>query len=233
MFRPLPTMTVTPLPVKPTKTPASPQTALPFPSAISTLKNGQQTPSVPTLYASDENEIQCFKGPGLEYEPVYTFKTAEIIGTDETRLWWYLKMYDRLGKPISCWVNTQKTSTAGDLSSVSVTESETASVTAVNLSLVGDDTQTVGCNPNTAQIEFQFTGEIVANGPVKKLRYQWETNAGQKFAPEQAQVPAWDNPVRFKLNLPVPAQAGTYSLTLRTIYPNEIVSVVQFVVKCQ
>lgn len=196
-------------------------------------ENGSPTPSVPTVFSADGTPAQCYLGPGTEYQPSFTFKTAQIVGKDATNLWWYLELYDKLGKPFFCWVNAKKISTAGDLSNIAITESETASVTAVNISFDGGDTQTVICNPRADQPEFRFSGEIVTNGPVKNLRYQWETTSGEKSPPEQIQVLAWDDPARFKINLSVPAQEGSYSLTLRTIYPNEVVRVVQFVVKCQ
>jgi hypothetical protein len=130
-------------------------------------------------------------------------------------------------------VNTKDASTAGNIANVPVTETERASVTAVNISIDGNSTQEVACGQDTAKPEFRFTGEIITNGPVEKLRYQWITDAGGKFSLEQTQIRAWDAPARFEFNISVPAQEGTYSLILRTISPNEIIKVVQFAVKCQ
>ena len=80
---------------------------------------------------------------------------------------------------------------------------------------------------------FRFRGEIVASGPIKAAKYIWESNAGMKFKQEQVLVRAWDDPAQIKQNISVPAKAGTYSLTLRTIYPTALVWTVQFVVKCK
>lgn len=173
------------------------------------------------------------KGPDQAFAVHKSFKAAEIVGQDESGLWWYLKVTETQGRYSFCWASKKKVTTSGDLSAISVTEAEAASVTAVNIYLDGDYTQLVACDRKTDKPEFHFTGEIVTNGPIKKLRYQWETNTGAKFPPEQIQVLAWDDPARLKLNLSVPAQEGAYSLTLRTIYPNEMVWVVQFIVKCQ
>ena len=225
-FTPLPTATVTLLPAGPTKTPAPTRTAIPFPS-------GTSTPGGPMVWSPDKDEVPCMKGPDQAFAVHKSFKAAEIVGQDETGLWWYIRVDEPQGRYSFCWVSGKKVFTSGDLSIVPVTEAEQASVSAVNISLDGGYTQMVSCDKKTDKPEFRFTGEIVTNGPVKKLRYQWETNAGTKFPPEQIQVLAWDDPARLKLNLSVPAQAGTYSLTLRTIYPNEMVWVVQFVVKCQ
>jgi hypothetical protein len=113
-------------------------------------------------------------------------------------------------------------------------ETPLASVKQVNIILPdGKYTQTADCSRKSSNLEFHFTGEIVSDGPLKKMRYVWETSAGMKFSPEQKQVLAWDAPARFKVQISVPAAMATYSLTLRTIYPNELVWVVQFMVKCK
>jgi hypothetical protein len=177
--------------------------------------------------------VPCMKGPDQAFAVHKSFKAADIVGQDETGLWWYLKVGESQGRYSFCWVSSKNVNTSGDLSTIPVTEAEEASVTAVNIYLDGDYTQKITCGKKTDKPEFRFTGEIVTNGPSKKLRYQWETNAGPKYPPEQIQVLAWDDPARLKLNLSVPARDGTYSLTLRTIYPNEMIWVVQFVVKCQ
>ena len=229
----VPSATVTSLPAGPGKTQAPTRAAIPFPSRTSTAVGGSPTPSIPIVLSLDGKDVQCSKGPVIESEPRYTFKTAEIVGKDATSQWWYIKMYDKLGNPLFCWVNVNKTGTAGILSNVPVTEAEAASVTSVSISLDGDNTQTVACGQSTENLEFHFTGKIVTNGPIAGLRYQWETNAGPKFSTKQIQVLAWDNPARPQINISVPAQAGIYSLTLRTINPNEMVQVMQFGVKCQ
>jgi hypothetical protein len=222
----VPSVTVTSLPAGPTKTPAPTGTAIPFPS-------GTSTPSVPMAWSPEKDEVPCMKGPDQAFAVHKSFKAAEIVGQDETGLWWYIKVDESKGRYSFCWVSKKKVFASGNFSIVPVTEPEDASVMAVNISLDGGYTQTVACGKKTDKPEFRFTGEIVTNGPVKKLRYQWETSAGVKFPLEQTQVLAWDAPARFKITISVPAQEGTYSLTLRTIYPNEIVWVVQFVVKCK
>ena len=221
----VPSVTVTSLPAGPTKTSVPTGTAIPFPS-------GTSTPSVPMAWSPEKDDVPCMKGPDQAFAVHKSFKAAEIVGQDETGLWWYIKVDESKGRYSFCWVSKKKVSASGNFSIVPVTEPEDASVMAVNISLDGDYTQTVACGKKTDKPEFRFTGEIVTNGPVKKLKYQWETNAGIKFPLEQTQVLAWDDPARFKITISVPAQEGTYSLTLRTIYPNEMVWVVQFMVKC-
>lgn len=227
----LPSATATPLPSEATETPAPTRTAIP--SNTSVPLNGSPTPQVPTVLSANGKDVQCYLGPGMEYAPTFTFKAAEIVGKDKAGLWWYIQTYDKLAKPIFCWVNTQDASTAGNIANIPVTEAEKASVTAVNISIDGNSTQEVACGQDTAKPEFRFNGEIVTNGPVDKLRYQWMTDVGDKFSPEQTQIRAWDAPARFEFDISVPAQEGTYSLVLRTISPNEMVRAVQFVVKCR
>jgi hypothetical protein len=169
----------------------------------------------------------------MEYEPSEVFKAAEIAGKDETGQWWYLRFFDQRLKPVFCWVDRQKTTQAGDLDNIPVTEAEAASVTTVKITPEGSQTQVITCGQPAAPLEFRFNGEIATSGPLEKLRYQWVTDAGTKFPPELTRVQAWDDPARLTLTVQAPAQEGTYSLTLRTIYPNEMVTVVQFRVKCQ
>lgn len=221
-----PSATITPPPIEPTDTPTP--TINP-----SELPNGSPTPTIPMVLASDKDGTQCHIGPGVEYAPIFTIKAAQIVGKDKTGLWWYIQTYDKQAKPIFCWVDTKNVHAAGKLSTVQVTEAEQASVTAVNISIDGNNVQEITCGQNAAKPEFHFTGEITSNGPVDKLRYQWVTDAGARFSPEQIQIRAWDAPARFEINISTPAQEGTYSLTLRTISPNEMVQVAQFGVKCR
>jgi hypothetical protein len=195
--------------------------------------NGSPTPAIPLVISPDGKDIQCYFGPGVEYTPTFAFKMAEIIGKDQAGLWWYVQTYDKLAKPIYCWVNAKNVRIAGGLSNVLITEAERGSVTAINISIVGNSTQEIACGQDTTLLEFHFTGEMTTNGSVDKLRYQWMTDAGTKFSAEQTQIRAWDAPARVEISIPVPAQEATYSLTLRTIFPNEMVQTAQFTVKCR
>ncbi len=239
----LPPPTDTPIPATPTLIPAEPthttapsRTPIPFPSSTPTTFGGSPTPSVPTAFTEGENEVACSKGPGKEYSSKTGYKFpggAEIVGTDMDDKWWYVKIRYGLGQYKYCWMPRKSVATGGDLSPVPVVEPEEMLVTVLNIYLVGDYTQTVSCAKKADSPVFRFTAEIVADGPVKTVKYTWETSAGVKFKQEVARIRSWDEPARLKLNLTVPAQAGTYSLTLRTVYPNEMSWVVQFNVKCQ
>ena len=225
--------TATSLPSLPTRTPSFTRTALPFPSETPTYVDGSPTPSVPLALSPQKDAAQCFKGPGLEYQPSYSFKIAEIVGKDQTGLWWYIRSYDSLMRPFYCWASGKEINTAGNLSAVPVTEAPSASVTAVNIHLDGDDTRIVDCGQQAGPLVFNFRGEIVTDGPLKKLKYIWETDAGVKFTQQQTQVSAWDAPLQASQQISVPAQNASYSLTLRSIYPNELVWKIQFTVKCK
>jgi hypothetical protein len=185
------------------------------------------------VLSSSKEGVQCHTGPGFEYAPTFTIRAAQIVGKDKTGLWWYIQTYDKQADLIICWVDAQSVHTAGKLSNVAVTEAEQASVTAVNISIDGNNVQEITCGQNAAKPEFHFTGEITSSGPIDKLRYQWVTDTGTKLPLEQTQIRAWDAPARFEINIPAPAQEGTYSITLRTISPNEMVQVAQVNVQCR
>jgi hypothetical protein len=232
-----PTFTPTFIPAGATRTLVPTVSPLPFPTRTETPTPGPSpTPSVPTAFSPDGKAVACHSGPAREYNPNVTLafnKSSEIVGVDAERHWWYVKVQLASGNYVTCWVQDKTVVTGGDLAAVPVTEFAPAQVTAVNIILDGDYTRAINCSNTDDKITFHFKGEIVADGPVEKLRYLWETNAGPKYQPETNRVRAWNEPRTTRLDLALPAREGTYSLTLRTIFPNEIVWVVQFVVKCQ
>jgi hypothetical protein len=223
-------------PQVPTRTPMPFLSGTPTPVGDIPTPSVTPTPSVPTAYSMDGKPVPCSKGPGIEYLPNITNEfdsQAEIVGKDKTGKWWYMRIAKNDGSNVYCWVQDKMVATGGDLSKVVVVEPQAGSVTAVNIYLDTDYIRTVVCGQKGETVSFRFRGEIVADGPIKAAKYIWETNAGVKPKTEQIPVRAWNDPANLKLNLTVPAKEGTYSLTLRVTFPNEMLWVVQFGVKCQ
>jgi len=219
-----PTATLLPQP------PTALVTGTPLPPATS-------IPESPLAHSPAGNVVECYSGPAKEYQPGVTDEftsSAEIVGIHEASGWWYVRVHEKSGSEKHCWVDQQSVTTSGDISKILVVEAAPAQVTAVNIFLDnGEATREINCANPYDQPTFRFRGEIVADGPVPRLKYQWETDAGPKFPPQTGLVRAWDAPQAFELELTVPARAGTYFLSLRTILPNEVVGLLQFVVKCK
>jgi hypothetical protein len=233
------TPTLIPAPL--TKTPAYTATPIPFPTKSPTPTPGPSpTPSVLTASSPDGNPVECYKGPDIGYITVTKFKTAEIVGIDEAGKWWYLKIDQGQGRHVWCWVLQKNVAIGGDFSYVPVTEPEAAQVTDVSIYIRDESpdafygyVQTVPCGKKADKPVFHFLGRISTDGPIQKVKYVWETNAPAKFSPEQTRVQGWRDPREIKLDLSVPAQEGTYFLRLWVQSPNEMLWIVQFVVKCQ
>jgi hypothetical protein len=236
-----PSVTVTSLPAGLTKTPVPTLTAIPFPSkTVTAIPDSSATPTVPTAFSPNEKPVECFKGPDLEYIVLTDFKTAEIVGIDETGRWWYLKVDKGQGKFIFCWVLQKSVTLGGNPASAPVVEPEAALVTDVSLYIPTElpdarlgYIQTVTCGQNADKPVFHFLGRISTDGPIQKVKYIWETDAPGKFSLQQTRVNGWRDPQNIKLDLPVPAREGTYYLRLRVSLPNEMSMLAQFVVKCQ
>ena len=172
-------------------------------------------------------------GPGAAFAPTKTFEMAEIVGRERTGAWWFLKIDEKLGRYTFCWVPVEAVAASGELASVPVTEPESASLTEVTVQIAETETQTVACGPQADPVVFHLTGQIRANGPLKRVKYTWETDAGLKFPLEQVEIASWEMPARFEQTLRVPAEAQSYTVTLHAQFPNELVWVGTLTVKCR
>jgi len=143
------------------------------------------------------------------------------------------------GVYVSCWVSVDQVSIGGDLSDLSVTEPELPQITSVKViapSQPANDTeyvQTIVCDAGLTNTTLHFTGQISADGPIKNVGYIWKTDAPAQFQPGRASVKAWDAPAEINVDVPVPSQAGTYSLSLRTTFPAEVLGELRFTLKCK
>src|SRR5258706_2455615 len=208
------------------------ETLITFPSRITTAVAGTSTPSVPIAFSQDGNSITCYKGPAVEYIVKTTFKLAQIIGKDRAGQWWYLVVNKGQNIFVYCWVSTRQVITAGNLSTVLVYEPELAQITRVEIDPPGQPA-TVSCGSGAGEVIFHFTGRIFADGPLENLGYTWETDTPLAFPPEQTSVESWNIPAEIQVEIPAPAQAGIYSLRLRSLYPMEASGELKFEVSCQ
>lgn len=226
--RPAATASPTSAPVLPTatQTPPPARTALPLPA--------NATPAeFPQAWAPEGSTVECRQGPGAAFAPTKTFEMAEIVGQERAGNWWFLKIDEKLGRYTLCWVPVETVAASGDLATVPVTEPEAASLTGVSVEIAETETQTVACGPQADPVVFHLTGQIHANGPVKKVKYTWETEAGLKFPPEQVEISTWETPASFEQEIRLPAEAKSYPVTLHAQFPNELVWVGTLTVKCR
>ena len=76
------------------------RTPLPFPSATA-------IPSGPLAHAPGGEPIDCHRGPAKEYQPGVTNEftgSAEIVGVNQQGGWWYVRVQERDGALVYCWV---------------------------------------------------------------------------------------------------------------------------------
>jgi hypothetical protein len=183
-------------------------------------------------FSSSGSPLGCYKGTAAEYKPLVDFTRAEIIGVDVAGKWWYLKVDLGLGKLIDCWVSQRNVMTGGNLSAIPVAEPQSAQITDLGI-YVTSNPRFVNCNALVDMPLLEFSGWIRADGPLDEVKYTWETSAPAQLAlPGAIQIVGWHVPREVTVRLPVPARAGAYSLMLRSLAPNEMVSSITFVVQC-
>jgi hypothetical protein len=210
-----------------------------FATMTATPNAGTATPPVPLAATLDGKPQACYKGPSLAYIQLDTFNIARIIGKDTTGKWWYLSIYKRDGIFINCWVAGDQVITGGNLSSLSVNEPELPQITQIQVDIPDRPekdapyTQTIACDAGLTNTSLHFVGHIFTNGPIEDVGYRWTTDAPAQFQPGHTPVKAWDAPAQVDVDLSVPSQAGTYTLSLRTTFPMEMLGELRFTVKCK
>ncbi len=235
----LPIDTPTLLPPDTQPAPIFTETLILFATATSTPNGGTATPPVPVAYAIDGEPQTCYKGPSLAYIKMDAFKIARIVGKDLAEQWWFLLIDKGQGLYVSCWVSSDQVTTGGNLASLSVTEAELPQITRVQVSVPGqaetgaEYVQTIACDTGLTNTTIRFTGQIFTDGPLADLGYVWTTDAHVRFQVKHTSVKAWDAPAQVEVDLPVPSKAGSYSLSLRTTFPTEMLDELRFTVKCK
>jgi hypothetical protein len=167
------------------------------------------------------------------------FKITQIVGKDGSGKWWFLMINKGRGVYVPCWVSVERVTTGGDLAGLSVTEPELPQITQVKVTVPGQPatgaeyTQTIACDTGITNTTLHFTGQVSADGPFEDVGYLWTTDAPARFQPGHTPVKAWDAPAEIDVDLPVPSQAGSYTLTLRTTFPMEVLGELRFTIKCK
>jgi len=249
-----PARTATSLPLQPTHTSAATwtfaavpsetlaaagtATLLSFPTAQPTPASGSATPPVPIAVSKDGKAVACTKGPGVEYIVKTNFKAAQIVGKDPSAAWWYLAVYKGNNVFINCWVSAQQVDVSGNLSGVLVNEPEAAQITRIQIvppaGTLTAAVFTVACGSGAQAPVLHFTGQIFADGPIMNVGYTWGIdNTRMAFPHEQTRIQGWNTPAAVTLDLPLPAEAHSYDLSLRSLYPMEASADFQFEVKCR
>ncbi len=215
------------------------QTLIFFATATVTPFGGSPTPPASVAYAIDNKPTACYKGPSLAYIQMDTFKISRIAGKDRLGEWWFLLISKGQGVYVSCWVATDQVTTGGDLSTLSVIEPGISQITQVKVTAPGQPadateyTASIACDDGISSHTLRFTGQIFADGPMSDTGYRWDTDAPVKFKAARIPIQSWDVPAQITLELPVPAKAARYHLSLRTTFPAEMVGGLKINVKCQ
>lgn len=260
-FVPFPThfplsASLTPIPQEATYTSLAPETPdvvasstlLPIPTATliffatvtATPYGGTATPPVPLAYALDGKPTACYKGPSPAYIQMDVFKITQIVGRDASGKWWFLMINKGRGVYVPCWVSVDRVATGGNLAGLSVAEPGLPQITQVKVTFPGQPAagvpyvQTIACDAGlTNTTTLHFIGQIFTDGPLEDVGYLWTTDAPAQFQPGRAPVKAWDAPAEIAVNVSVPSQAGTYTLSLRTTFPMEVLGELRFTLKCK
>lgn len=227
------------LPPNPSATVFPSATPVFFATVTPTPFGGSATPPVPVAYSRDGKAQPCYKGPSLAYAQVDTFNAARLAGFDTTGSWWYLLVFKGQGVTISCWAADKQVLTAGNLSELSVVEPELPQITQVKISAPGaldengDYTASILCDDAATDATLHFSAQIFSTGPLKDIGYRWDTDAPVSFKAAHITIAAWDAPAQILLDLPVPAEAADYTLSLRTTFPVEAVDGLTVHVTCR
>ena len=218
--------------------PISTATLAPFPTMTPTAFGRTATPPVPIAFTTDGKPQSCYKGPSLAYATRDMFAIAQIVGKDAGGGWWYLLVYKGNGIFVYCWASGEQVTTGGNLGGLSVIEPDLPAITQVEVHPSGQPAtgteyvQTIVCDGGKSKTTLHVTGLIFADGPLARVGYAWRSDAPAQLEPGHAAVSAWDAPAQIRVDLSVPAQAGSYSLSLRTTFPLEVVGTLRFTLRC-
>lgn len=217
----LPSATVTqPLPTNlPTQTPLPTNTPPP------TLTS---TPAVPIAFPKDVN-VNCRLGPGTAWAPLSALvvgQSSPISGKNSDGTWWNIADPQNSGR--KCWVAASVVSTAGNLATIPVVDSPTASVTNVTVAV---DPRTISLAVCVGPIlPIKIKGTIETNGPTT-VKWHFET---QKDGDLDNQSTDFDTSGSkdFSADYTPPVIAGTYWIRLVVTDPNDVQAETTYKIEC-
>ena len=196
---PLPTFAISTLTAIPTAT------ALPVPTS---------TPDVAIAWPKDLG-ANCRFGPGEEWEAISSLPTlanAEIVGRTIDTSWWYIS--DPMNPGNSCWVSFDVVETAGNLNTVKIVESPTASITSV---IVDSSVAFTACGDSNA---VSFNGTVKVNGPTA-VTYHWEVSGDAQLATTAETLEFQKSGNRELIYDAFSADCGNYTVKLVVDSPNQ------------
>jgi len=209
----------------PTDTPLPTQTSLPTNTPPPTLTS---TPTVPVAFPRDVN-VNCRLGPSQAWVAISALivgQSSQITGKSSDGSWWNIVDPQNSGR--RCWVSGSVVSTAGNVSSIPVVETPSASVTNVTIDVDPRTISVPGCiGPIPAS---EITGTIETNGPTN-VRWRFETQLGGSMGNQSTDFESF-GVKEFEVEYTPPLTAGTYWIRLIVTDPNDIQAEVRYTVQC-
>jgi uncharacterized protein YraI len=210
-----PTASASPSPTQPQPTDTPTVTPSPTSTPPPTLTF---TPSVPIAFPRD-TAVNCRLGPGQAWAVISGLnpgQTSQILGKNSDGTWWYI--VDPFNSGRNCWVSTSVVNTAGNLTTIPIVQTPTASVTNVTVRI---DPTTVNAPGLCAGpiLPSRIEGTIETNGPTT-VRWYFETQQGGQMSTETTVFDSFGTKTFSTNYTPAPLVAGRYLVRLIVTSPN-------------
>jgi hypothetical protein len=186
------------------------------------------TPSVPIAFPRDV-AVNCRLGPGQAWVVVSGMnpgQTAQILGKNSEGNWWYI--VDPFSSGRNCWVSTSVVNTAGNLASIPVVQTPSASVTKVTVRIDPNTLNVPGCLGPI--LPSKIEGTIETNGPTT-VRWYFETQQGGQMSTENTVFDTFGSRT-FTVNYTPLLTAGTYLVRLIVTSPNAMQAEASYRIEC-
>jgi len=219
---------ITDTPALPTDTPPPSATALPTDTPLPTLTF---TPSVPTVTTLDK-PVNCRFGPGTAWlvtSALNLGQSSQIVGKTQDSGWWYIQ--DPLNPGRNCWVASSVTNASGNLASLPIVQTPSASVTNVTISLdpklIDLVLLCIGVVPPV-----KFAGTIETNGPTT-VKWYFETQQGGAQPTKTTEFDAFGKKdVSGEYTHIAPILPGEYWVRLVVTSPNSLFAEAKYKIDC-
>lgn len=186
------------------------------------------TPTIPIAFPRDVN-VNCRLGPGTAWVAISALtvgQTSQITGKNSDGSWWSIT--DPLNSGRNCWVSASVVSTAGNINTIPVVSSPSATVTNVTVSVDPRTISAPGCLGPILPLEIE--GTIETNGPTE-VRWRFETQQGGAMTNQVTDFDTHGEQV-FSVDYTPPITAGTYWVRLIVTSPNNIQAETTYTITC-
>lgn len=191
------------------------------------------TPTVPTVSTRDV-PVNCRLGPGtawLALSALTVGQTSQIVGKNSDGTWWYI--VDPFSSNRNCWVSVSVTTASGNLASIPIVQTPTASVTGATVDVSPRTLNVPGgaCAGPVPPIELEAT--IETNGPTS-VQWRFETQQGGAMSTQTSDFESFGSKTFIaSYTPPLPLTEGTtYWVRLVVISPNSEQSEVRYTIAC-